>query len=93
MVDCHPALGRAVIIAIDAMDESRVREIGGQDRADALIDHPLVPVQDDPALQIAILVGISPGMNKQVYVDVFVGAIVPSPYGPGQDVVSLRYAI
>jgi hypothetical protein len=70
-----------------------VREVGGQDRTDALIDHSLVPVQDDPALQIAILVGIGSGMNEQVYVDVLVGAVIPSPHGPGQDVVSLGYAI
>ena len=93
MVDCHPALGRAVIVAIDAMDESGVRKVGGQDQADALIDHPAVLVQDDSALQIAVLIGIGPGMHEQVYVYVLVGTVVPGPHGSGQDVVPLGDAV
>jgi hypothetical protein len=29
-------------------------------------------------------------VNKEVYVDVFIGAVVPSPNGPSKHVVALR---
>ena len=93
MVYGHPALWGAVVVAVDSQYESRVREVRGEHRAYALIDHPLVAVQDHAALQIAVLVGVGAGVDEEVYVDILVGAVVPGPDDPGEHVVALGDAI
>ena len=93
MVYGHPALWGAVVVAVDPQYESGVREVRGEHRTYALIDHPLLAVQDHAALQIAILVGVGAGVDEEVYVDVLVGAVVPGPDDPGEYVVALGDAI
>ena len=46
----HPALGGTVVIGVNPQYQPSVREVRGEHRAYALVDHPLLAVQDHSAL-------------------------------------------